>query len=60
VIWVHGTAGMGKSALLRQFATFVRDLAFREKKPFRPGRDRSAKLLRPSAQESWPSSVPWP
>lgn len=30
VVWVHGDAGMGKSALLRQYAMVVRDLAFRE------------------------------
>jgi len=30
VVWIPGDAGMGKSALLRQLAIFVRDLAFRE------------------------------
>ncbi|HEX9732192.1 MAG TPA: AAA family ATPase, partial [Thermoanaerobaculia bacterium] len=30
VVWVHGDAAMGKSALLRQFATYVRDLVFDE------------------------------
>lgn len=30
VVWVHGDAGMGKSSLLRQLATQVRDLVFRE------------------------------
>jgi tetratricopeptide (TPR) repeat protein len=29
-IWVHGDSGMGKSALLREFATLVRDLEFRD------------------------------
>ena len=28
IVWVHGDAGMGKSALLRQFAIVVRDLTF--------------------------------
>ena len=30
VVWVHGDAGMGKSALLREFATCVSDLIFHE------------------------------
>ncbi len=30
VVWVHGDAGIGKSALLRQFTILVRDLVFRE------------------------------
>jgi tetratricopeptide (TPR) repeat protein len=30
IVWVHGDAGMGKSALLRQFAIVVRDLTFHE------------------------------
>jgi tetratricopeptide (TPR) repeat protein len=30
VVWVHGDAGFGKSALLRQLAILVRDLVFRE------------------------------
>ncbi|MBI3271424.1 MAG: AAA family ATPase [Planctomycetes bacterium] len=30
IVWVHGDAGMGKSALLRQLAMHVRDLAFHE------------------------------
>ena len=29
--WVHGTAGLGKSALLRQHAAHVRDIAFHER-----------------------------
>ncbi len=30
MIWVHGSAGMGKSALLREFAALVRDFEFRD------------------------------
>ncbi|HEX9732648.1 MAG TPA: AAA family ATPase, partial [Thermoanaerobaculia bacterium] len=30
VVWVHGDASMGKSALLRQLATYVRDFLFED------------------------------